>query len=480
MLRLNSSFRLWRILPVAIALWTGAAMGPLAASAMAAGPQINVTCPIPTAYNYGSCNVTGSGFTASGTVKLNEYAGTTLIASSSLQASNAYGEWVGGTTKCSPVWPHPCYHIGGTWVTSPGGTFSTSFSLEDHGLSCDASATGSVQLEDVSSGSVVSEPVTWVGPECTTTTGLSIPSLVNTGWTAAASNPAKVTSGGLAVTSGTVTITVNGAQFCSYPAGASTGCSLATLPVGTDQVSAQYSGPPAEPFYAPSSATATVTVMIASTSGLSPNWTGYVDTGDKYTAVSASWIVPKANCGNFPTGDLASSSAEWVGLDGSGNGTVEQIGTDTNCAAFSGVYWAWWEMYPGGPQVIGVPGVSWEVHPGDQMSASVVSNGQGAFTLKISDQTAGWTYSTVQSNPSATDQSAEWIAEQPAALGIPLTNYGSVTFTNCLATGSNGQATAIWDHTNEAVDEFSNGVQKGSVSPLSAGGMQFTATWLHG
>jgi hypothetical protein len=323
-----------------------------------------------------------------------------------------------------------------------------------------------------------------------TTTTLSIPATLDTGW-APTTSPASVTSDSFAVSAGTITITVNGVFLCAYSAGAQAGCSSNSLPAGTDHVQASYSGS-TDAQYDPSSATATVTVLKARAPGktTTPNWAGYVATNDTYTSVSGSWTVPKANCGNFPTGDALSSSSTWVGIDGWGNGNVEQIGTDSNCASFTEEYHAWWEMaqpdlVKGAPHSIGVPGVSYQVSPGDAMTGTVTLTGTpGTYTLTLTNNTRGWTYTTTQTNTAASGVSAECIEEQPGGLfGVPpapLTNFGSVTFTGCKATGSNGLSAPIWDNPVLAVDLTNGSTTKAATSPLSNDGKDFTVTWLPG
>jgi hypothetical protein len=443
-----------------IGLISLAAVGPLASPALAASdPQVTITC---TGTN--SCIATGTGFTPSGRVLAQAYAGSSDLSSTYLVASAPSLVCITGGLK--PI----CHEVG-------GGGFSTALPV-DYGLACNATSAGAAKYTDVSSGAVVSKPIIWTGP-CTgaTTTTLTLPSTLDTGWTPSV-NPARVTAGSTSVTSGTITITVNGSFFCQYSAGAISGCT-SHLPAGTDQVEASYSGSTVPPYY-PSSASATVTVLPVdpSMNPNSSNWAGYVDTGDKFTAVSASWTVPKANCGFLET----SSSATWVGIDGWNESTVEQIGTDSNCILGQGEYWAWWEMYPGGPQVIGTPTLSSDdaVYPGDLMKANVTSTGTpGWYTLSIADDTQGWTYATTQFYPNANGGTAECIEEQPAAAGLPLTNFGSVTFNQCNATGSDGIATPIWDHPNLAVDMTSGSTLKATVSPLSDDGTTFTVTWEH-
>jgi hypothetical protein len=211
--------------------------GLVAAPALAASPQLAVTCATAD-----SCRATGTGFTPTGQVRVQSYAGTTLLSSTSVTASAQ--TLVCATGGVKPV----CHYVG-------GGRFGMALPV-DSGLACDATAAGTVTATDLSTGLATSKPITWVGPCISTTTTLSLPSQVATGWTAA-TNPAVVTAGSTTVTSGTVTITVNGGSPCTYTAGATSGCTLANMPVGTDEVKASYSGT-AE--YAPSSASESVVV----------------------------------------------------------------------------------------------------------------------------------------------------------------------------------------------------------------------------
>jgi hypothetical protein len=206
-----------------------------------------------------------------------------------------------------------------------------------------------------------------------------------------------------------------------------------------------------------------------------------VDTGNTYTAASGSWTVPAVNC----SGAVGTTSASWVGLDGgtsSDDTDVEQIGTDSNCVIGNPSYWAWYEMAPSGPVVIGVGSQNYAVYPGDSMSASVTATGTaGSFALKIEDNTQGWIYSTTQSNPSATGATAECMEERPAALGLPLADFGSVTFTQCKTAVRNGPETPIWDNPYYASYMVtSSGTSLASPSGLSDDGTQFSVTWQNG
>jgi len=160
----------------------------------------------------------------------------------------------------------------------------------------------------------------------------------------------------------------------------------------------------------------------AVTNVASENWAGYAATGaaGSFTSVSSSWPQPAVACGA-----TATFSSFWVGLDGDGTPTVEQTGTEADCAHGAASYQGWYEIFPNAPVFLPNP-----VQPGDAMSASVVSGGSGTFTLTLSDATQGWTQTTRQAEPAAQLGSAEVIAEAPSnGTVLPLSDFGTVTFT---------------------------------------------------
>ena len=200
----------------------------------------------------------------------------------------------------------------------------------------------------------------------------------------------------------------------------------------------------------------------------STNWSGYATTGGHYTSVSGSWKQPSATCS---AGQTAYSSF-WVGIDGDTTNTVEQTGTDADCSSGTPTYYAWYEMYPKFPVNLSNP-----VQPGDAISASVTTNGSGSFTLTIADSTQHWSFSTKQSSKKAKLGSAEWIAEAPSGSGgvLPLANFGTVSFSSCLA---NGVAISSNPNVDEIVMQTSGGTVKAQPSGLS-GGTSFSVAWKH-
>jgi hypothetical protein len=200
----------------------------------------------------------------------------------------------------------------------------------------------------------------------------------------------------------------------------------------------------------------------------STNWSGYAVTGSNgsVTHVTGSWVVPAVSCSSTPNG----YSSLWVGIDGDGSNTVEQIGTDSDCVSLLGAqntktYYAWFEFYPKGAYLIGSynskTGLCQSncVSEGDVITAEVSCGGGGAkghggsaFTVTITDKpangAASWSFSTSSSVASAQQASAEWIAEAPSSGGVlPLAEFNYVAF-------SGGQATI--SGTTKYIGDFAN------------------------
>jgi hypothetical protein len=169
------------------------------------------------------------------------------------------------------------------------------------------------------------------------------------------------------------------------------------------------------------------TARNAVTAAVSENWAGYAAQGaaGSFTRVSAAWSEPAVSCQAAET-----FSSFWVGLDGDGTSTVEQTGTEADCANGAASYQGWFEMFPAAPVFFGNT-----VQPGDAMSASVVAAGGGSFTLTLTDATQGWSQVTHQTSDTAQLGSAEIIAEAPSDGNgdvLPLSDFGVVKFTDAL------------------------------------------------
>lgn len=212
----------------------------------------------------------------------------------------------------------------------------------------------------------------------------------------------------------------------------------------------------------------------------STNWSGYAVTGSSFTSAKASWIVPVATC---TSGDEYASF--WVGLDGYSSNSVEQTGTDSDCVGRSPSYYAWYEFYPHPSfEITSVP-----VKPGDHMSALIVYNG-GGFTVTITNETTGRSFSKSATVSGAARSSAEWIAEAPCCTArggiLPLANYGIVLFGED-STGITGTNYATDSATSGPIGVFpvieriemvsSGGLKESACSTLSSDGTSFSCAW---
>ena len=199
----------------------------------------------------------------------------------------------------------------------------------------------------------------------------------------------------------------------------------------------------------------------------STNWSGYATTGTTYTDVKGSWTQPAGSCTSSTT-----YSSFWVGIDGDGTNTVEQTGSDVDCSGGTPVYYAWYEMYPAFPV-----NYSDTVQAGDSFSAEVSASSH-TFTLTITDHTQGWSHTVSKSSRKAKKGSAEWIAEAPSSSGgvLPLTNFGTVSFSSCTA---NGVSISSNPNPDEIVMVTSGGTVKAQPSGLGSGGTSFSVTWHH-
>jgi hypothetical protein len=211
------------------------------------------------------------------------------------------------------------------------------------------------------------------------------------------------------------------------------------------------------------------------------NWSGYAISGAKgsVTDVKGSWVVPQVTCGNTRNG----YSSFWVGIDGWNSNTVEQIGTDSDCVNLLGTktdtptYYAWFEFYPNGAYLIGNYNrsgacISGCVFPGDKISAEVIAGASSlkgvlsgqAFTVTITDETRGWSFTTTSSVPGAQQSSAEWIAETPygcnTASGFcQLADFG-IAYYGKKNTGVANTAFATVAGVTKALGSFGSSVQE--------------------
>jgi len=215
----------------------------------------------------------------------------------------------------------------------------------------------------------------------------------------------------------------------------------------------------------------------------STNWSGYAVEGTSFTKALGSWTVPTVNCTKTPN----TYAAFWVGIDGWTSSTVEQTGTDSDCDGKTASYYAWYEFYPNPSELIS----SVPVSPGNHISASVTYSGT-EFTITLTNESTGKSYSKSSKVSGAKRTSAEWIAEAPCCTNsggiLPLSDFGTVDLGDDY-TGISGTNDATDSSVSGAIGAFgsnvfesimvngSSGADEAVPSGLSSDGSSFTVTW---
>jgi hypothetical protein len=231
----------------------------------------------------------------------------------------------------------------------------------------------------------------------------------------------------------------------------------------------------------------------AAAASISANWAGYGVLGlrshDHFQRVIGTWTQPAATC----SVGHQTYSAFWVGLGGlrQNSTALEQTGTEADCTR-SGhpSYGAWYELLPAGAVRIKL-----DVRPGDTIAASVtVGRGRGVV-LHLRDETTHREFSRRVLMRAPDTSSAEWIAEAPSTCErsgcttLPLTNFGSVSFTAASVQTDDGRSGSISDPAWSAVPiELQGDLEAfaANSAPVSDGakpselmdsGSAFTVTW---
>jgi hypothetical protein len=183
-----------------------------------------------------------------------------------------------------------------------------------------------------------------------------------------------------------------------------------------------------------------------------------------YTAVQGTFNVPTIYSSSTNT-----DTAEWVGIDGSGNTSLIQAGIDEPYDASMNTYQikAWWTLST--YNFIGQP-ISMSVSPGDSVTVVIGQISGTDWGITVTDDSTGQSFTTDQTyaGPLASD---EWIVEAPTLNGAVETLGGynpDVTFANLRMAGPEAALT----------DEImvQNGVQVSTPSALTSSGFSVAYT----
>jgi Peptidase A4 family len=184
---------------------------------------------------------------------------------------------------------------------------------------------------------------------------------------------------------------------------------------------------------------------------LSTNWAGYAMSGDTYTAVQGTWVVPQVSYQAYPGSPDVEASSTWIGIGGQdGDQTLIQIGT-MQAADPSGdtEYFAWYEILPA--TEVPISRKQYPIKPGDTINATIECtagcrpNVQATWVLTLSNANRWANPYTITVPYTSSLSSVEWIVEGPCLKNCEssepgfayLPNYGSTTFTSISVNNAN-------------------------------------------
>lgn len=200
------------------------------------------------------------------------------------------------------------------------------------------------------------------------------------------------------------------------------------------------------------------------------NWSGYMAASATFTSVSGSWVAPSAT-GN---GSTTTADSTWIGIGGVTSGDLIQTGTQNTITASGHRYTsAFYEMLPDASIDI----TSMPVTAGDSMTASIRETGSSVWTISISDDTTGKTFTKVVSYSSSLS-SAEWIEEDPSYSSgslVPFDSFHEAIFSGASAV-ANGVSVNLSTSTAQPIILVNNSGSYIAVPSTISGGNSFTVT----
>jgi len=180
-------------------------------------------------------------------------------------------------------------------------------------------------------------------------------------------------------------------------------------------------------------------VSSTSHTDYSSNWGGAViktpPSGQTFNAVTGVFTVPTPSIpeNGIYTGQ-SFAAAVWVGIDGDTyTNAILQTGIDLSVAADGSISFdAWYEWYPDYAYNFNL-----DINAGDEVSLTVIASSSTEGTALVENISTGKQASIdLTSTYALGGQNAEWIVEdfeQNNQL-VSFADFGTVTFTNCVAT----------------------------------------------
>ncbi|KAJ6782479.1 hypothetical protein PWT90_07885 [Aphanocladium album] len=172
----------------------------------------------------------------------------------------------------------------------------------------------------------------------------------------------------------------------------------------------------------------------------SRNWSGAIQeaSAGSWNYVQGTVVIPTLDDASNPRG----SADIWVGIDGNDcNTAILQTGI---VAYGDGSFWVWTEWWQYNMQDYET---DLAVSGGDTVRMTVHATSRTSGTTTIENLTTGKSVSHTFRSETAyplCESDAEWIVEDFSSNNqpVPLVNWGTISFTDTIAKGSNGQVSA--------------------------------------
>ncbi|NNC14044.1 hypothetical protein HII28_19475 [Planctomonas sp. JC2975] len=203
----------------------------------------------------------------------------------------------------------------------------------------------------------------------------------------------------------------------------------------------------------------------------SPSWAGAVASASEPTLATMEWNEPADST-------IDDEALFWAGIGGWNDSNLIQTGTEMNDGAGLTYHQFWYESWPSETiQPVSAP----TVVAGDDVAVQVRYEGGIAFftDCNMSNNTCS-NYSETVPSPGATAECvAERPLEQPGSFYFPLSNFGTVVFTNCIyGVGENPVAVYFTSGNSWPVDMVNSSGQVLASSPgPDSSGPNLAVTW---
>ncbi|KAK7057520.1 peptidase A4 family-domain-containing protein [Favolaschia claudopus] len=187
----------------------------------------------------------------------------------------------------------------------------------------------------------------------------------------------------------------------------------------------------------PSNGPASLTTNVTHAE-FSSNWAGaaFESPAGTFKSVTGTFVVPTPRAPSGGSGTFAASA--WVGIDGDTCGSaILQTGIDFTVSGGRVSFDAWFEYFPAAAtDFSGIP-----ISAGNTIRLTATVSTTTSGTVKIENLSTGVTVSrALTSSARLCQENAEWIVEdfEEGNSMVPFANFGTVTFTNAVATEASG------------------------------------------